>query len=293
MRLTGTTSLVWLAAGLAAASVVVAAAPLPRLFAGDSGLPAPRSVPMPGSAAAPVSIDPILQLSPFGRLLDAVTGTAPPQEAAPGLVLHGVVIALPAENSTAILSGTGKPARVFRIGEEIAPSVTLAKVLGDHVELLVDGAARTLSFPQPVRASTVDPAAAEGDLGALRQLIAGAAAGYSDAGGATTGDPANQPEDVAARIERYRATLRDDPQRLLDELGLAAFDDGYRVSRTASDDLLSTGLLPGDIVATVNGQQVGNIDQDIAHFDAIIASGNATLGIVREGERLMVSLPLK
>jgi general secretion pathway protein C len=292
----GTASLIWLAAGLAAASVALAAAPLPRLFAGESGLPTPRPAAPPGAARPPVSIDPILELSPFGRLRNADAGTSAQQDPSLGLLLHGVVITGLAAESTAIISGEGKPAKVYRIGDDITATATLAAVFVDHVELLVDGSPQELTFPKAVRASVPESAPPEADLGALRQLIAGAAQGYSAASGAaSTPDPASAetdsgPEALDSRIERYRAALRSDPQMLLDELGLAAFEDGYHVSMTASDDLLSVGLIPGDIVSTVNGQQVGNIDQDRAYFDDVISSGRATLGVVRQGERLMVSL---
>lgn len=293
MRMSRTTSLVWLAAALAAASVFVAAAPLPWLFAGDSGSPVPRPTFIPGASTELVSIDPILELSPFGRLVDAVTGASARQAPPLGLVLHGVVIAEPTQNSAAIISGGTEPASVHRIGAEITATVTLVAVARDHVELLVDGQTRKLSFPEQVRPSATDPEVAEGDLGALRQMIAGAAADYSAASDPAPAEAANPPEDLAARIERYRQSIREDPQMLLDELGLAEFEDGYRVSMTASSDLLSSGLIPGDIVSTVNGQQVGNIDRDVAIFDDVIDSGRVTLGIFRQGARVIVSLPLK
>ena len=72
--------------------------------------------------------------------------------------------------------------------------------------------------------------------------------------------------DAAATLEQYRAEIEDDPQTLLDELGLAVADGGYAVQESASGVLLDAGLQPGDLVTTVNGQQVGNIDRDRALF---------------------------
>lgn len=297
MRMPGAASLVWLSAAAAAASIIVAAAPLPRLLAGDSGVPAAAPPIQPGAASPKVSLDPILELSPFGRLVRAATGAPDVQETSLGLILHGIVIAVPPENSTAIISGAGEPARVFRIGAEIAAGASLTAVHVDRVELLVDGTPETLSFPDAGQPDAEGPAEGEGDFDALRQMIAGEAAEYTAATDVAVPDAAPEgdsvPETIADRIERYRKALRDNPQMLLDELGLAAFEDGYRVSMTVSDEVRSTGLLPGDVISTVNGQQVGVIERDAGYFDEVIASGRATLEAIREGERVVMVLPLR
>ncbi len=297
MRRPGAASLFWIATGCAVLSIFVAAAPLPRRFAGDSGLPPPASTPPPAASAEPVSIDPILQLSPFGRIIRAVSGAPAPQETTSGLILHGVVIATRPENSTAIVSGPGVPARVYHIGETIIGSTSIETVFVDHVMLLVDGRPESLSFPQAGTTDARSPAAPDEDLDALRELIAGAAAEYSAAvEPAPSGDAPEQaraPDDITATVDRYRRAMRDDPQMVLDQLGLVAFEDGYRVAMTASDELRSTGLLPGDVVVSVNGQQVGTIERDQARLDNVIASGRATIIAIRQGERVMVSLPLR
>jgi general secretion pathway protein C len=53
------------------------------------------------------------------------------------------------------------------------------------------------------------------------------------------------------------------------------------------------GLLPGDVVARVNGQQVGDIVGDQALFENIVASGRARLEVIREGETVVMSFPLR
>ena len=161
--------LVWVAAGLAALSVGLAARTLPARFAGESGLPPP-----PAAAEAPalaeVSLEPILAWSPFGR---PARPAGPAGESGLGLTLHGVVIASGAEASSAIVSGPGEPARAYAVGQEIAADATLAEVHGDHVVLIVAGRRETLSFPE--NRGEADPAAGQTDSGvaALRALATG------------------------------------------------------------------------------------------------------------------------
>jgi general secretion pathway protein C len=74
---------------------------------------------------------------------------------------------------------------------------------------------------------------------------------------------------------------------------LAAGDGGYRVGDAASAAVLRAGLRPGDLIATVNEQQVGNIEQDRELFEQVAAAGRARMAIVRGGERLVLSFPLE
>ena len=96
-----------------------------------------------------------------------------------------------------------------------------------------------------------------------------------------------------ATLATYGNRFRDDPQAVLDELGLVATAEGYRVADGASEAVLRAGLLAGDLVATVNGQQVGNIQRDLNLFDEITAAGHARVEVVRDGRRMALSFPLQ
>jgi general secretion pathway protein C len=266
-------SLVWLAAALAAVSIGLAALPLPGRFAGDSGLPAPP-LPAPGSQPAEVSVDSILAWSPFGRAARPTEG--PAGEAALGLTLHGVVLATGREPSSAILSSGAAPARAYLVGQEVMADATLAEVHGDHVVLIVDGRPLNLAFPE----ERSEPAGDSG-VDALQALIA------------DTGEAPAEPQDPRATLATYGDRFRDDPQAVLDEFGLLATPEGYQVTDAAADPVLRAGLLPGDIVATVNGQQVGNIQRDLNLFDEITAAGHARVEVVRDGRRMALSFPLQ
>ncbi len=70
-------------------------------------------------------------------------------------------------------------------------------------------------------------------------------------------------------------------------------DGGYAVQESASGVLLDAGLQPGDLVTTVNGQQVGNIDRDRAYFSDVVAAGHARIELLRNGRRIVLSFPLR
>ncbi len=274
-------ALVWAAVALAAVSVGWAAGPLLWRFAGESGLPAPPPAVLGVSETAPVSVEPVLALAPFGHLaLPAAPAEA--VETDLGLTLHGVVIAARPVASSAIISGPSGPARAYGVGQNITPAATLAEVGSDRVVLDVNGRRETLSFPEQRRRSGGDSGVA-----ALRALVTG------------TGDaPAPPPPpasgvDPEAMIAEYRERIRANPQTVLDGLGLEASDRGYRVGDAASAGLRRAGLRPGDVVAGVNGQQVGNIERDRDLFDEVAASGRARIEVLRDGKRIVMSFPLR
>jgi general secretion pathway protein C len=163
-------SLIWIAAGLAATSIAIAAAPVARHLAGESGLPAPVVPAAPPAAEAIASVDAILAWSPFGRMAEPL----PVAATSLGLTLHGVVLADMPNRSAAIVSPASGPATVFAVGQEVAPGASLAEVHGDRIVLLIDGAPEILGFPEvhretdpiagPQALATDDPAAVPGEV---------------------------------------------------------------------------------------------------------------------------------
>ncbi|MBA3323950.1 MAG: hypothetical protein H0T41_01270 [Rhodobacteraceae bacterium] len=270
-------ALLWSTFALAAVSVGLAAGPLPWRFAGESGLQAPEAAAPAGTAAPPVSIEPILDLALFGRLVRPAEPDAPTEETEEtdlGLTLAGVIIAGDPGASGAIVAGPDGPAQAYGIGQEVTATATLAEVHGDHVILMVDGRPETLSFPQRDGMST--------GVAAMRALV-----NAPDA-------PASEDDaDPQAAIARYRERIASNPQTVLDNLGLVATEAGYEVADTASAGVLQAGLQPGDVVAKVNGQQVGDIERDRDFFDEVAASGRARIEVLRDGQRVVLSFPLR
>lgn len=285
----GPRALLWLTIALAAVSVGLAAGPLPWRFAGESGLPAPAPQAPGAPAVEPVSLDPILALSPFGRLAEPALPEAA-VETSLGLTLHGVVIAARPDASSAIISSESEPARAYSVGQSVTDAASLAEVESDHVVLSVGDRREILSFPETRRG-----AASSGDSGvaALRALVAGGKAASDARPDADPGAAPTVGVGPEAMIADYRARIRANPQTVLDSLGLAATGEGYRVAEGAPAGMRRAGLRPGDVVAKINGQQVGDIERDRALFDDVAASGRARIEVLRGGQRIVLSFPLR
>ena len=82
-------------------------------------------------------------------------------------------------------------------------------------------------------------------------------------------------------------------QGVIDRLGLQITDQGYRVTENASSGVKQAGFKPGDVVTTVNGQKVGDITKDQSYFDEVAASGRARVELVRDGQTIIMSFPLR
>lgn len=250
-----------------------------RLSGDDVGTRvASRQVP---SVEAPrFDLTPILSFGPFGTSVVQASVQTVAGETSLGLVLLGVTIAKPASGSRAIIAGGTGPARAFYIGENITDIASLSAIEPDHVVLDVDGRLETLSFVKPGDA----PAAVRSAGPDLRNLIPSATAGAA---------PPAASNDPDAVIARYRAAIAMDAQGVIDRLGVQITDQGYRVTENASSGVKQAGFKPGDVVTSVNGQKVGDMAKDQTYFDEVAASGRARVELVRDGQTIIMSFPLR
>ena len=111
--------------------------------------------------------------------------------------------------------------------------------------------------------------------------------------------PVAEPETPRDFVASYRDRIEADPEGTLREIGITPVSEGsaqgYRLdSAAASSPYLSqTGLQPGDVVLSVNGQPVGNIQQDRHQLDNILAEGSARIEVQRGTRRFFVTASLK
>lgn len=277
-------AVVAIAAVLTVTSLGVAAGPVVWRLTGDSGQITGRAnAATPAASVDPGRLDltPILTFQPFGNasptpeIAAQVIG-----ETGLGLTLLGVTIAQPADRSRAIIAGgdIGRAAS-YAVGSQITAVATLAEVTQSHVVLTVEGRLETLSFARPGAGS----AAGRPGLTDLRNLIGSPAA--------TTAAPVAN--DAEAVIARYRAAIMQNPQTVMDRLGLELTADGYRISDQASPGVRQAGFRPGDVVTTVNGRKVGDIPSDQRYFDEVAQSGRARVELQRDGQAIIMTFPLR
>ena len=272
-------ALVWSLAAAVSISLGAAAGPLVWRLSGDEAPLQNAPGPVPAAQTTRADLQPILDFAPFGAVVGAAAETpAAVGETGLGLTLLGVTIATPATGSRAIIRGGDGPVRGYLIGEAVSAAATLSEIAADHVVLLVDGRRETLSFARPGTA----PAATGGPD--LRNLIpaAGVAAAPATA--------SNAPDAV---IARYRAAILQDAAGVMGRLGLEITDQGYRITEKASPGVRQAGFRAGDVVTTVNGQKVGDMIADQRYFDEVAASGRARVELLREGQTIVMSFPLR
>lgn len=266
-----------LLASIFVVAVARAAAGLTWSLAGQSGtqvLDIATAFAVPRQDRGP-DTRPILDLAPFGTAAEPVIAQAPARETSIGLVLHGVVVAAP-EASIAVISSNAGRAELYGVGDSVEGKATVLEVLNDKVMLKVGDGVESLSFPDP----------GQQQASGVASIVAGIP---------NSGVPSAQiaRSSQTPVIEEYRRRITQNPQSLLDSVGLSVSQDGYRVDQNATSTVLGTGLRPGDLISKVNGQPVGNIERDRQLMDTIIASGQVRIEVMRQGRPILMSFPLK
>ena len=251
--------------------------------------PAVASVDEPQSGAAAVAqafdLAEVERANLFG-LADAVpqqvqtVQNEPDRDTTLPLELEGVFVAEHPEDSAAIISQRGKEGLLYGIDDVVPGNAKLVEVHGDHVVLRRVGVREILRFP----------AGPEG----IRALP------HDDEESVAEAAPADAPEPPPATarqfVERYRDQFTQNPEATLESLGVQTQGDGagYRLQNLAESPYLSqTGLQPGDIILSVNGRPVGNIQQDQLEIDNVLAQGSARLEVQRGSRRFFVTASLQ
>lgn len=251
----------------------------------------------------PTSINAILSRNLFGVVNAQVeTQTVATVETRLPLELRGVFVGEQASDSAAIIAQTGKAEELYAIGGMLPGNAELVEVHADHVVLRRAGNLEVLKFPEFNKTLISD---AENYEPEVESYDDGDQPQYEDNSFAPdTEDPSQssrdsgQPLSPREFVDTYRERLEADPQGALSELGIApvSADDsaGYRLDNLANSPYLSqTGLQPGDVVLSVNGAPVGNIQQDRAQIASILNQGSARLEVQRGTRRFFVTASLK
>lgn len=255
------------------------------------------------AASAPVYKVSDLEL--FGRAQAAAAPTevidAP--ETKLNLELQGVFIAEDDNRSTAIIGQRSKVGELYAVGDRLPGNATLASVYVDHVLIRRSGRVEKLMFSEGKlnigktnastggnRAGPPTPSgstASRAELEQIRDRLRNAAPPNPDTG--PTGNRSSGLEDYAQR-------LRQDPMSVLGEVGLSAVNDGesggYRVDASAQSAIRQAGLQPGDVVVSVNGRPIGNVMNDTALIDQVMASSRVRVEVQRGERRFFLTVPV-
>lgn len=224
----------------------------------------------------------ITGLSPFGG---GAAGSDGLPASSSGLVLKGVLMAVPATASTALIAVGEGPAALYGVGQGVADAVIEAIAM-DHVIVVVGGVRQRLDFPAPAPGAAPPPSSTPG------AGITVAPAGPPPVSMPVL--PPSPPPLAPTSAGPGGAVPVPAPAAAVSpgSLGVTAGSGGYRVGDNPSAELRRFGLQPGDIIETLNGQAVGNAATDQQLFERARSAGQARVVVVRDGRRLTLNFPI-
>jgi general secretion pathway protein C len=245
------------------------------------------------------------------------------------LELHGVFLAEENAASSAIVAERNRDGKLYVVGDRLPGSAELVSVLDDRIVLRRAGALETLRFPQEDTgrgfsvvssgggraAGQTGPGNDEGDAstlpdgrsladlegdgpGAFSGADPGRAFDAGDAGSAAGNRNGSSRGGIGQALDSLQRQLDEDPAGTLANYGVepveAGGGSGYRIgSDVPAAALARVGLKEGDVVLSVNGRPVGDIQQDRAQLQEIADQGSARLEIQRGDRRFFVTTRIR
>lgn len=197
------------------------------------------------------------------------------------LELLGVMAASQAEKSSAIIAPKGGAGENYRVGDIVQGRTKLAAVHSDKVILDSNGKLETLKFDLTRKQS-------------LRRSSKPTPAQKKAAARGSLKDRFKKVRNASDAVTLLRDEVNNNPAGALKQMGLetAANGEGYKVSNSGSM-LTQLGLQPGDVILSVNGQTLGNLDDDQNLLEQVTNSGQARLEIQRGNRRFVVNHTIK
>ena len=258
------------------------------------------SVPSAPQEAAPrVDVERIAAAHLFGRP-GSRTASAAALDRTPdtklNLVLAAVFEASDPAASVAVIGTGGRAAEVYRVGDAIPGGARLAEVHSDLVVISRGGVREALRFNDLPLTAAAEDTPQEPAIARPTPERSPPDATFGDAPryrSQTGSVPA-----VRAVVDAYRSRLQDNPEQALSDIGLQAVSPsetrGYRVGSLASaPQLAQTGLQAGDVIVSVNGRPVGDVQRDRMEIDNVLAAGVARLEVQRGDRRFFVQASLR
>src|SRR5690554_5156482 len=235
--------------------------PVPEIY-GQAGGPA--SGPAGGELASVAGYEFFGRPEGQAGVADVVRRSAP--ETGLRLRLEGVLIGQRPEDSGAIVAGSNGETEYYRVGDTLPGNAELAEVEPGRVLIRRGGRYESLAFE--------DEVGVEGML-------------------AESPQPQTEPvESPDAFLASARAQLDAEGSAALTAYGLSPADEdgqsGY-VYDGSNAMLNAVNLRPGDVITAVNGQRLGNVEQDKALLDDWRSQPRLDIEIERDGSLLTVS----
>lgn len=269
-----------------------------RLVGWDDGrdhVPVAETLPALGAAGgADPDVARIVGLAPFGG---GAGGSGLPASTL-GLVLKGILLAYPAEASSALIASADGAAVAYGVGASVAGNAVIESIEIDRVILKVGDRRELLGFPEPVAGTPAPTTTAPGTGITITTpgqppAASTVAPPSPQAAAALAASSPIASAAAAAQATRPAQPTQPAPPPSAASLGAEATASGYRIGPNPSPELTRFGLRPGDVIETLNGQAVGSVASDRQLFERAVQSGGARVEVVRDGRRLTLTFPLR
>jgi general secretion pathway protein C len=216
----------------------------------------------------------------FGKQ-DQVAATTTEQINAPKtrlrLSLMGVFVASKPDQSSAIIAEQGREGEFFKVGDRVQGRARLSQVYEDKVILDNSGKLETLTFDDSAKlaGSIVSKAPPKRN----KKVVASSPKAFNNKlKGVRT------PEQF---VDFAKEQLTD-PDQAMKNMGLKATNGGY-VLESSTSMLARIGMKSGDKLISVNGNTLGDPEQDKLLIDDVYASGSASIVIERGSRRMTIN----
>ena len=225
------------------------------------------------------------------------------------LQLLGVFSATDPKRASAIVSEVGKQGLLYQVHDKMPGNATLSSVHVDHILIKRGGRLEKLTFPGPDTSKTIarqTPSRVDNRIISNRQPFSSSNRLEQIPDRLTQrrqqilsrGNNARDPGVVLrSYINDNRDVLQQNPGEVLRQLGMSPVVDGeaqgYRIgNEVASDVLTRAGLMRGDVILSVNGQPVGNMSNDQALIDQVMAQKRVRVGVQRKQRKFYLTVPI-
>ena len=221
------------------------------------------------------SLNALAQRNLFGRstadgTANASTPTTPTRLP---LTLKAVFVSTNPAQSTAIISQRGGAGKLYSVGDTVPGSARLAEIEATRVILRRAGVREELAFKSEFKAKESVQETP------LRQQ-------------ARSPSPSSLAEDSeSSAIAQLNVQLAQNPDETLRKMGVSQRSEGgYRIGDTANQPFLAqSGLQPGDVVLSVNGRPLGDINVDRLALTNLANAGSVRVELLRNGQTLTIT----
>ena len=230
---------------------------------------------------------PVTQMSAQAQLVAKAAETRLPLE------LRAVFESSESSISAAIIGQRGQNAKLFTVGDSVPGNAILEGVVDDKVLLRRAGKLEFLPFPESkYQATQNQKAKLTIDQTKNEQLeISSNAVKQTSTTGILEAIEAQAPTAESSTEPVLLREFKENPQEMISKIGLSETKSGgYRVGNVSNSPYLrQSGLQSGDVILSVNGQTLSNVQNDRTQLAGLMAGGTARLEIQRGDIRFTIT----